>query len=292
MIDEAHPKLSVRQQSDLLELNRSGFYYKPQERVDDVGLMNDIHEHWMKHPSFGYRRIREMLLIAGHTINHKRVTRLMKEMNLQAIYPKPKTSISNKDHRVYKYLLGDYSVTSPNQVGMVDLIYIPMRHGFVYLVALIDVHSRYIVGWNISIHLETENCLSALEKALKIGVPEIVNSDQGCQFTSDGWIQRLTTANIRISMDGKGRCLDNIFIERFWRSLKQEDVYLKAYESVGEARSHIGAYIDFYNNRRPHQSLSYKTPDEVYWQYKNSDKCSEFALNIQQKRGNERLRYY
>ncbi len=260
----------MRQQCVLLELNRSGLYYEPQEQVDDVVLMNEIHEIWIKHPYFGYRRIKEMLVRAGYRINRKRVARLMKSMNLAAIYPKPKTSTPNKEHRVYKYLLRDYEVVKPNQVWMTDITYIPMRSGFVYLVGLIDVHSRYIVGWNISTYLETENCLSALEKALKIGVPEILNSDQGCQFTSDAWVQMVTASNIQISMDGAGRCLDNIFIERFWRSLKREDVYLKAYENVADARKNIAAYIDFYNNRRPHQSLGYKTPAEVYLQEKNS----------------------
>jgi putative transposase len=253
--------------------------------------MNEIREIWMRHPCFGYRRIREMLIRNGHDINRKCVARLMKVMNLQAIYPKPKTSIANREHRVYKYLLRDYQVTRPNEVWMVDITYIPMRHGFVYLVAIIDVRSRYIVGWNISIHLDTENCLLALDKALKIGSPEILNSDQGCQFTSDSWIQMLTASNIRISMDGKGRCLDNIFIERFWRTLKREDVYLKAYEGVAEARASIREYIDFYNNVRPHQSLGYKTPAEIYWQGKNSDELLVVHPVTHQEGRNEMLHY-
>lgn len=160
-----------------------------------------------------------------------------------------------------------------------------------YLVALIDVRSRYIVGWNISIHLDTENCLLALDKALKIGTPEILNSDQGCQFTSDSWIQSLIANNIQISMDGKGRCLDNIFIERFWRTLKREDVYLKAYEGVAQARASIGEYIDFYNNVRPHQSLDYKTPAEIYWRGKNSDELLPEHPVTHQERRNEMLHY-
>lgn len=258
----------MRQQCDLLGIHRSRVYYQHQERVKDVLLMNEIYELWIRHPYFGYRRIWAMLVRAGYVINKKRVARLMKEMNLQAIYPKPKTSIRNREHRVFPYLLGDYVVSQANQVWMVDLSYIPMRQGFIYLVALIDVHSRYIVGWNISITLDTESCLEALEKALKNGVSEILNSDQGCQFTSNAWIQMVQAVGMKISMDGKGRCLDNIFIERFWRSLKQEDVYLKAYETVTEARRGIEAYIEFYNFRRPHQSLNYKTPAEVHLQDK------------------------
>jgi len=248
-----------------LNIHRSQVYYQAQERLEDMCLMNEIHDLWIAHPYYGYRRIREVLVRQGHVINRKCVHRLMKVMNLTALYPKPKTSLRRREDSVYRYLLSGLKIDRPNQVWSVDITYVPMRHGFVYLVALIDVHSRYIVGWNISISLETESCIIALEKALKQATPDILNSDQGCQFTSDAWIQALLQRGIKISMDGKGRCLDNVFIERFWRSLKQEDVYLKAYETVLDARKNIDAYIDFYNHRRPHQSLNYQTPAEVYF---------------------------
>lgn len=257
--------MSVSRQCELLKIHRSRVYYQGQERVEDVLLMNEIREIWLTHPYYGYRRIREILVRLGHTINRKRVQRLMRIMNLVALYPKPKTSIRRRQDAVYPYLLSGLEINTPNQVWSVDITYVPMRQGFVYLVALIDVCSRYIVSWNLSISLETESCLIALEKALKRAKPGIVNSDQGCQFTSDAWIQMLLNQGIKISMDGKGRCLDNVFIERFWRSFKQEDVYIKAYETVADARKNIGAYIDFYNHERPHQSLSYKTPAEVYF---------------------------
>jgi putative transposase len=280
----------VRKQCELLSIHRSRVYYQHREQIEDVLLMNEIYELWMAHPYFGYRRIWAMLVRTGRIINRKRVARLMNAMNLEAIYPKPKTSIRNKEHKIFPYLLREYFVSQKDQVWMVDISYIPMREGFIYLAAIIDVYSRYIVGWNISITLDTESCVEALEKALKNGTCKILNSDQGCQFTSTRWVERVQMAGIEISMDGKGRCLDNVFIERFWRSLKQEDVYLKAYETVPEARKAIAAYIELYNFKRPHQSLDYKTPAEVYLQEKKDSvdllSWSFEFLNLQ-KSGNQ-----
>jgi putative transposase len=276
-VDKSVDGLSLNKQCQLLGIHRSRVYYKPQACVEDVVLMNEIREIWLSHPYYGYRRIREALVRRGHHINRKCVARLMRIMNLEALYPKPKTSIRNRDETIYPYLLEDLAISRVNQAWCIDITYIPMRQGFVYLVAIIDVYSRYIMGWNLATTLETENCLMALEKALKQAIPEIVNSDQGCQFTSDAWIKALCDRGIQASMDSKGRCLDNIFIERFWRSLKQEDVYLKAYENVAEARVSIGAYIAFYNQRRPHQSLNYLTPAEVYF---GCEKNSDFLLGI------------
>ena len=279
----------------MLKIHRSRVYYQGQERMEDVLLMNEIREIWLAHPYYGYRRIREILVRLGYTMNRKRVQRLMGIMNLVALYPKPKTSIRRRKDAVYPYLLTGLEINTPNQVWSVDITYIPMRQGFVYLVALIDVYSRYIVSWDLSISLDAESCLIALEKALKRAKPDIVNSDQGCQFTSDAWVKMLLNQDIKISMDGKGRCLDNVFIERFWRSLKQEDVYIKAYETVAEARKNIGAYVDFYNHQRPHQSLSYKTPAEIYFaDKKDSDLLFEGFVNgrvINQISGNLAVAY-
>jgi putative transposase len=275
-VDTESKVLSVRKQCSLLKVSRAGLYYEPKVSIEDAVLMNEIHEIWLTHPYYGYRRIREILLRRGFEINRKRVARLMREMNLGALYPKPKTSLRGKEETLYPYLLTGIKIERPNQAWGVDLTYIPMHRGFVYLVALIDIFSRYVVGWNLAVTLETESCLIALEKALMLAIPEIINSDQGCQFTSGAWSKALIKQGIKISMDGKGRCLDNVFIERFWRSLKYEDMYLKAYNTVADARENIGSYILFYNEQRPHQSLDYRTPAEVYFSGK---KDSEKLLN-------------
>ncbi len=248
-------------------MNRSTVYYKPIEVAQvDIILMNVIREIWSCIPQYGYRRITRELRAMGYKVNRKRVYRLMQIMGIQAIYPKPKTSMPNKEHDVYPYLLGDLCINRVNQVWCVDITYLKVGNGFMYLVALIDVYSRYIVGWELSNTLEADFCIEMLNCALKKAKPEIVNSDQGCQFTSDDWIKVLKANKIDISMDGKGRCLDNIYIERFWRSLKYEDFYLNDYQTVSELRSGIKSYIEFYNHRRWHQSLDYKTPSQVYFE--------------------------
>lgn len=227
--------------------------------------MNKIDEIYTAHPYYGARKIRVILGWDGLWVTRKRIGVLMKIMGLEAIYPKPKTSISNKFHKKYPYLLKNKIITKINEVWGTDITYIRTKYGFVYLVAILDWHSRYIIAWELSITLETEFCLEALERALKINQPEIFNSDQGVQFTSMEFTQKLENKNILISMDGIGRCMDNIFTERLWRTIKYEEVYLKSYETVQEAEENLKGYIDFYNNHRPHQSLDYQTPATVYW---------------------------
>lgn len=227
--------------------------------------MNEIQEIWSRYPFYGYRRIAHTLRAAGHRANRKRVQRLMQQMGIRAIFPGPKTSIKNAKHAIYPYLLRDVAISRSNQAWQVDITYLKVGKGFMYLVALIDIHSRYVVGWSLSNTLHTDFCMAALDKALVHGIPEIINSDQGCQFTSDDWVNQLKDKQIKVSMTGKGRCLDNIYIERFWRSLKYEEIYLNDYDDVNELKTAVKHYIEFYNHTRPHQSLDYKTPAEVYF---------------------------
>lgn len=266
LIEESSDNLSLRRQCGLLSINRSTLYYEKKElNVEDADLLNAIHDVWIQYPFYGYRRITKELQADGIKVNRKRVQRLMKAGGIHAIYPGPNTSKRNKQHAVHSYLLGDMVITRANQAWMVDITYLRMPKGFMYLVALIDVHSRYVVGWTLSNTLETTSCIDALKIGLITAKPEIINSDQGCQFTSDEWIEFLQANNIKISMTGKGRCLYNVFIERFWRSFKQEEFYLNEYECVRELRKAITVYIEFYNHKRWHQSLDYKTPAEVYF---------------------------
>jgi len=265
LIDKNHPQLSTVKQCTLLDLNRSSFYYKPVARLADITLLNEIREIWEKRPFYGYRRIHATLRRNGWNINRKRVQSLMPAGGIRAIYPGPKTSMANKQHKVYPYLLNELKIERVNQVWATDITYIKLAKGFVYLIAIIDLRSRYIVSWRLSTSLETAFCLEALEEALQSGTPEIFNSDQGCQFTSAAWVAILQSKGIFISMTGKGRCHDNIRCERLWRSIKYEDVYLQAYESVNEARLSLQKYIEFYNHERVHQALGYKTPAEVYF---------------------------
>jgi len=266
MVELCHADLSLRRQCELLSVNRSGFYYQYQPRpVDEVTLMNLIRDAWLAHPFYGYRRITAALNRQGTKANRKRVQRLMKVMGLQALKRKPNTSKGNKIHQKYPYLLGEMSVAQSDQAWMVDITYLRGQTGFYYLVALIDVHSRYIVGWSLSNKLDTENCLNALSMALKNErYPDLINSDQGVQFTSKDWVNTLDDADILISMTGKGLCHDNIYIERFWRSLKHEEIYLNDYDDEAELRTGIEQYVQFYNNERPHQSLNYQTPAQLY----------------------------
>ncbi len=257
--------LSIVKKSKLLKINRSTVYYKPCKK-DDIDLMNEIRDLYENRCFLGYRRITEMLKRKlQRSINRKKVLRLMQQMGLKAVYPKKMLSKSAEGHKIYPYLLRKRVPEKPDDCWGVDITYIRVCGGYAYLTALIDWSSRRIMGWNLSPFLETASCLDALNKGLQEGQPRIVNSDQGCQFTSDAWVEALKKNNIEISMDGKGRCIDNIQIERFWRSLKYEEVYLKSYDSMKQARRNIGSYIQFYNQERPHQSLGYKTPDEVYW---------------------------
>jgi putative transposase len=255
----------LRRRCELLGINRSTLYYvdKPLG-LSDVTLLNAIRDVWLQYPFYGYRRITKELSSKGLVVNRKRVQRLMRLGGIRAIYPGPNTSKRNREHATHPYLLRDISINRVNQARMVDITYLRMPKGFMYLVALIDVHSRYVVGWSLSNTLETSRCIDALKAGLLMTRPEIINSDQGCQFTSGEWVNYLNGEKIKISMTGKGRCLDNIYIERFWRSFKQEAFYLNEYTSVKELKKAINAYIEFYNHKRWHQSLDYKTPAEVF----------------------------
>jgi putative transposase len=255
----------MSRQCELIGISRSGLYYEPApETPFNLMLMRLIDEQYLKTPFYGSRRFAVWLNGLGHSVNRKRVQRLLQTMGLEAIYPKQRASTPNEQHEKYPYLLRDFVISRPNQVWATDITYIPMRRGFLYLVAVVDWYSRYVLSWELSNSLDVSFCSQALEKALLIGKPEIFNSDQGCQFTSSDFTNVLKQAQIKISMDGKGRALDNIIVERLWRSVKYEEVYIRDYEEVVEAYSGIGNYLSFYNNERPHQSLNYRTPKEIY----------------------------
>ena len=265
MIELEHPQLSIRHQCELVGLNRSTFYYTPAGESDlNLYLMRLIDKQYTKTPFYGWPRMTAYLRREGYTVNHKRVQRLMSKMGLQAIFPKPRTSMAAKGHKVYPYLLRNLAITRPNQVWSADITYIPMLHGFMYLSAIIDWYSRYVLAWQLSNTLDGLFCLDALDLALALGQPEIFNTDQGAQFTALAFTSRLETAGIRVSMDGRGRALDNVFVERLWRSVKYEHVYLHDYAWVPELEKGLHEYFAFYNHERPHQSLSYQTPAEVH----------------------------
>ncbi len=266
MVDRDHGALSVVRQCGLLGLSRSSVYYRPASASPEaLALMRLIDEQYLATPFYGSRRMTAWLRARGQAINRKRVRRLMAIMGLSAIYQKPRTSQPQPDNRIYPYLLRNLRIDRADQVWCSDLSYIPMARGFLYLVVVMDWFSRAVLAWRLSNTMETASCLAALEEALADhGPPEIFNTDQGSQFTSSAWVERVEAAGAKVSMDGKGRFLDNIFVERLWRSLKYEEVYLHAYESVAEARAGIGRWIDFYNAERYHQALDYRTPMAVY----------------------------
>jgi len=267
MIEHKNPKLSVRKQCLMLDVSRSQIYYSSKQvNEDEVAIMNEMRDIYEKHPYYGYRRMHVVLKQRGYIMNRKKVQRLMKLAGIQAIYPKKKTTIRNKAHEVYPYLLRDMTIDRPNAAWGVDITYIKVGAGFVYLVGIIDIFSRKIMGWSMSVFLETQPCLDAYNQALLLAKPEILNSDQGCQFTSNAWTSKLAEDGVKVSMDGRGRWADNIQIERFWRSLKYEAVYLQSFDNVDQARADIAQYINFYNQERPHQALGYKTPDQVYYE--------------------------
>ncbi|MET1281717.1 IS3 family transposase [Vibrio navarrensis] len=259
--------LPIKRQCELLNIARSTAYYHPIGlSAEEITLRRMIDEIHLQYPFMGSRRIRNELAKKGHSVNRKRVVRLVRDMGIGAIYPKPKTTLANKAHKVYPYLLRDIEVTYSNQAWAIDITYIPMAKGFLYLVAIIDWYSRKVLAWRLSNTMDTSFCIEALEEALKhYGPPDIFNSDQGSQFTSTEFTQTLIEHNVRISMDGKGRWVDNVFIERLWRSLKYEEVYLKAYTTPREAELEIGNYMVFYNEERNHQGLNNLTPDEAYF---------------------------
>jgi len=266
MIDP-EDKLSIQKQSKLLKVSRSSVYYKPRPlSEDELKLMRAIDALHLEHPFAGSRMLRDFLLRDGVRVGRRHMRTAMRRMGIEAIYRKPNTSKPAQGHKIYPYLLRNVAVTRANQVWSTDISYIPMKRGFVYLIAVIDWFSRRVLSWKLSITMDVSFCLEALDEALKkYGKPEIFNTDQGSQFTSIDFTGRLKKEGIAISMDGKGRWCDNVFVERFWRSIKYEEVYLHAYDSVSEARSRIGLYIQFFNSRRPHSSLQAQTPDQVYF---------------------------
>ena len=263
---EADASVSMRQQCELLSVNRSSLYYTPVEPdADELLLMRQMDELHLNRPFFGSRKMMQTLRAKGAVVNRKRVQRLMRLMGLESTAPKPNTSKPAPEHAVYPYLLRDKKISKVNQVWATDITYIPMARGFVYLVAVIDWYSRRVLAWRLSNTLETDFCVEALQEALsRFGSPEIFNTDQGAQFTSKDFTDVLLERGIKISMDGKGRYLDNIFVERLWRSLKYEEVYLNAYDTVKDARAGIAAYFDFFNGERPHNALGSQTPADFY----------------------------
>jgi putative transposase len=266
MVEHDGSKLSVRQQCGLLGLNRSVVYYSSQrDSSGDIALMRLLDEQYTQTPSYGVEKMTEAMHRRGIRVGHNRVRRLLRLMGLEAIYPKPRLSIPDSEHRVYPYLLRGMSIVRPNQVWMTDITYIRLTQGFVYLIAIMDWFSRYVLSWELSITLDAQFCVSALERALLMARPEIFNTDQGSQFTSVAFTDVLKNAGVSISMNGKGRCFDNIFVERLWRTVKYEEVYLRDYTGVDDARRSIGRYFKFYNDVRLHESLSYRTPAEVYF---------------------------
>lgn len=267
-MDLSHPNISVKRQCELLGLSRSTAYYKPRpDRRDDTVLMAEIDRIYTDMPFYGSRKMTRELRRRhpGQKINRKRVQRLMAEMGISAIYPKPKTTISCPQHKKYPYLLRDVAVTKTGQVWSTDITYIPLAQGFAYLVAVIDWHSKYVLSWRLSNTMDASFCIDALKEALTKGTPEIFNTDQGSQFTCQDFLNVLLDRKISISMDGRGRALDNVFVERLWRSVKYEDVYPKGYRTMEEARVGLAAYFKLYNERRLHESLGYQTPAEVHY---------------------------
>ncbi len=267
MVEPANPDLSIGKQCGLLSISQSSFYYQPKgETALNLMLMRQLDEQFLETPFFGVRQMTWHLRNEGHLVNEKRIRRLMRLMGLMPIYQKPNTSKAAKGHKTYPYLLRGLRVTRPNQVWAADITYLPMRRGGLYLVAIMDWHTRKVLAWRISNTLEAGFCVDALKEAIhRFGPPEIMNTDQGSQFTSFAWTDRLRRSGVRISMDGKGRFLDNIFVERLWRSLKYECVYLHAWETGSEAKVGVGKWIEFYNRKRPHSDLGGKPPAMVYW---------------------------
>jgi putative transposase len=264
-VDPDHGCLDVKRQCRLLGVARSGWYYQPVEPdAEDVVLMNLIDEQYTETPFYGSRKMVVFLNCRGHCVNRKRVQRLMREMGIHGICPGPNTSLRRMDHAVYPYLLKGVAIKRPNHVWSTDITYIRLAHGFVYLVAILDWFSRYVLSWRLSNTLETSFCTEALGEALEKVSPDIFNTDQGCQFTSQDFTEQLKKREIKISMDGRGRAFDNIFVERLWRSVKYENIYPMGYQTMAEAKEGLKHYFQFYNNERFHQALQYRTPKQVY----------------------------
>ena len=266
MIDRDHD-LPLKQQAEVLRLSRSSLYYQPRPvSAEDLGIMRRLDELHLNYPFAGSRMLRDFLRAEGVKIGRCRVITLMRRLGIEALYRKPNTSKPAPGHMVFPYLLRGMKIDRPNQVWAMDITYIPMARGFVYLAAVVDWYSRRVLSWRLSITMTTDFCVEAVEEALaKYGKPDIFNTDQGSQFTSGDFVGLLLANRIEISMDGRGSWRDNVFVERLWRSVKYEEVYLKAYDSVAEARASLGRYMDFYNGKRPHSSLGSRTPDQTYF---------------------------
>ena len=265
MIELSHPQLSVRRQCALLGISRSSFYYEPVEpSSEDLEFMRLLDEQYTRTPFYGARKMTWWLRSQGYGVDVKRVRRLLRLMGLEAIYPKPRLSFNGVEHRKFPYLLHGLDIRRPNQVWCADITYLRLKHGFGYLVAIMDWFSRYVLSWEVSNTLEADFCVSALDEALRLARPEISNTDQGSQFTSDDFIEMLEKAKVRISMDGQGRFLDNIFVERLWRTVKYEDIFIHDYETLSDARAGLRRYFSFYNDERFHETLEYRTPAQVY----------------------------
>jgi len=265
LIEPAHPQISISRQCELLGISRSGYYYQPaQESPENLALMRLIDREFTARPFYGSRRMTAILRKDGHLVNRKRIQRLMRLMGLETIYPRPKASLGQREHKIYPYLLRGVLIERVDQVWSTDITYIPMRQGFMYLVAVIDWFSRYVLSWALSNTLDVGFCLDALNAALAQSKAEIFNTDQGSQFTSPRFTGRLEEEGIAVSMDGRGRALDNVFVERLWRSLKYEDIYIKEYQDVLELIQGISDWFRFYNTERPHQALDYQTPESIY----------------------------
>jgi putative transposase len=266
LVEADHPELSVRRQCELLGLCRSSLYYQPaQESAENLRLMRLIDEQYTAHPFFGSRKMTQWLRQAqGEEVNRKRVQRLMRLMGLEAIYPKPRLRVAGRGQRIFPYLLRDLVIERPDQVWAADITYVPLAAGFMYLAAVLDWYSRYVIAWRLSNTLEGLFCQELLEEALSQGQPEVFNTDQGVQFTTEAFTGRLLQAGVAVSMDGRGRCLDNVFVERLWRTVKYEELYLRCYETVAELEQGLVRYFQFYNEERFHQSLDYRTPGQVY----------------------------
>jgi putative transposase len=266
MIDPTHP-LPIVRQAQLLELSRSSVYYQAQPTAEaDLALMRRIDELHLEHPFAGSRMLRDLLNREGIAVGRKHVATLMRKMGIEALYQRPRTSGRDREHPVFPYLLRGMTIDRPNQVWAMDTTYIPMRRGFIYLTAVVDWASRRVLAWRVSISLAADAAVEALKEAIaRYGTPEIMNTDQGSQFTASDFIDVLRDHDIRISMDGKGCWRDNVFVERLWKSIKYEHVYLHAYDTVSEARTKLATYLDFYNRRRPHSALDRHTPDDLYF---------------------------
>ena len=272
MIEAEHPQLSVRRQCELLGLPRASLYYRPaQGTPENLRLMERIDRQYTDCPFYGSRRMAAWLNENGEAVNRKRVQRLMRLMGLEAIYPKPKLSAAGRKHKIYPYLLRGVAVEQVDQVWSADITYVPLTAGFMYLAAVIDWYSRYVVAWQLSNTLDGSFCLEMLEEALAVGKPRVFNTDQGVQFTSEAFTGRLLAAGVQVSMDGKGRCLDNVFVERLWRSVKYEDLYIRRYEGVPQLQQGLVRYFGFYNRERLHQGLAYRTPAVVYQEGRRSN---------------------